>query len=161
MFPFLPLFSFPIQLYSILCLSELFLPVPSPPNITIITETSLSLTTLTPTSVLPTLNQLLYFQQVCALSLFLISHASKQHSHKNFSHLVRKISDTFYRIDQFWIISDEWIKIQSLSKCHCLLNIYTRCSDRVLCEYVEPAGCAVCAVNLQRFRSWDPGFGRR
>ena len=87
---FLPLLSFPIQLYSVLCLSELFLPVPSPPNITITTKTSLSFTTLTPTSVLPNPNKLLYVQQVCALSLFLILHASKQHSLKNFSHCLRK-----------------------------------------------------------------------
>ena len=59
-----------LQLYSILYLSEKFLSVPSTSNVTVIIVTSMSLTILTPTSVLPTLIQLHDLQQVCALSLF-------------------------------------------------------------------------------------------
>lgn len=59
-------------------------------NTTIITQTSLSITTLSPTSILLTHNKLLYFMQICPLSLFLISHASKQYWRKIFSRSLRK-----------------------------------------------------------------------
>jgi len=35
-----------------------------------------------------------------------------------------------------------------------------RSSDRILCGYIEPAGCGFWAIDLQRFRSWDHGFGK-
>ena len=36
-----------------------------------------------------------------------------------------------------------------------------RCSDRMLCGYVEPAGCVFWGADLQLFRSWCCGFGHR
>jgi len=57
------------QLYILLRISEILLAGSSPSNITNVTNTSLSLTTLTPSALLQNIIQLHCMQQVCAITL--------------------------------------------------------------------------------------------
>jgi len=65
------------QLYIILCLYEMFFVVHLFSTVTNITKTSLSLTTLTPSAVLPTHIQLILFEASLCTFIFSLFHITK------------------------------------------------------------------------------------
>ena len=92
LFPTLHSFSIPPTFHCV-CLSEIFLAVSSRSIVTNKTNTSLSLTTLTASSVLPTRIQLYTsnLQQICAFFIIFLSHMTQRGDSNEFQWVWPKI----------------------------------------------------------------------
>jgi hypothetical protein len=104
------------QLYTVLRLSELCLAVSLPSNVTNITNTSLSVTTLIPSSVLQTTLPLyIYFSNKSVyIHNFPISHEKRRFIPMNFSHCDRKYGWPILPKEQFY---DDFSRVKPNSFC--------------------------------------------
>jgi len=105
---------------------------------------------------------------VCVFFNISLFHVTKDSRSKQISSsVIENIADPF--LSQKSLV-DDFIRLDSISLCRCyclIISIYRhsvkvvyqfRCGDVILCCYVELACCAVWAVDLQLYCSWNCGY---
>ena len=113
--------------------------------------------------------RVLFATSLCSL----ISHFTR---HKNVVSKEFKWLCSIIQLTHFiWLIITLWFSRVNPNSFYCqyyclIISTYLhsitlvclhRCSDRMLCDYVEPTGRAVWAIVLQRFPSWDRRYEPR